>query len=140
MSYTSTPTTTVALYLDDVAAARATMLIPIVEEHYAQQHLVHPPSPAEVVDERYVYTAAVRVGLNRWTLRPIDTPLASDLGWKPGTGVSSVNVHVCDDDLARATGLANDLVLVLADVLGCACATGLAMMTGSTDIEGPFSP
>lgn len=140
MPYTSTPTTTVAIALDATAQSRCSLQVPIVSEHYAPQALETPPVDEEIVDEAYVYTAAVRIGLNRWTLRPIDTPLAADLGWKPGSGVTSLDVEVCDDDLSRGTALAAELGLVLADVIGCACATGLAMMTGSLTIEGPFSP
>jgi hypothetical protein len=139
MPYTSSPTLTTPVRLDALARARCAQLVPIVAEGYAAQGGTGGPKGCkEVVDEAYVLTGAVRVGLNRWTLSENDIPDAEELFWRPSPGVEYREVDVEVEDLARATGLSNLLKLELEQVLSAACATGLAMMLGVTEICGPF--
>ncbi len=90
-------------------------------------------------DENYIYTGAVRVGLNRLA----STKRAyTDAQFAPhaGTGVTDVTVAVEDDDVERADAIAGTRGAERADVVGAALSTGLAMLSGlDVAIIGPFS-
>lgn len=90
-------------------------------------------------DENYIYTGAVRVGLNRLGSSK-RTYTGAQFAPHAGTGVTDVTVAVEDDDVARADAIADARNAERSDVVGAALCTGLAMLSGvDAAIVGPFS-
>lgn len=145
------PTSAHLLKLDATAAARATALIAAVQAGYDTSRIYNPSLPPETITAGDVCTVAVQNRLNFWK------PIASWMPWSPappdqptiatftphaGTGVSNNGILVWDQSLTIANAIIAALggVPALADVLGCACCTGLASMSSIWAVEGPFLP
>lgn len=143
MAHTSSPTTARLVILDEVARARAAKLVPHVAARYQPQprrpYLPGEPAPApEAVDTAYILTGAIQVGLNRWCLPAAKRPAPELFLPRPAAGVEELSVDVLTTDEERAEALSDVLHVPVAAILSCAAATGLAMLSGSHDIAGPF--
>ena len=140
------------LKLDATAQARAAALVTPVAAAYAAYIAAHPEVTPVTINVAYVETGAVTVGLNFWrppslwpTQHPFgvpdDVPTTTLLTPHGGTGVSTISVSVLAADEARAAAIIAALGSVPAtdDVLGCACCTGLAILSGFLTLQGPFT-
>ncbi len=141
MAHTSSPTTTMGIALDERAREMVPQLVPIVSAGYMpppRQAYQGAPPPREVVDEAYVLTGALRVGLNCWTLPASPRPPVGTFVPQEGVLVVEVQVDVMDDDLARGQALADLIGVPPARVFSQALCTGLAMLIGDPAHRGPF--
>lgn len=141
------------LRLDSTAKTRGNALVTPVATAFAAYIAAHPEvAPGPAVDLAYVLYGAVTVGLNRWKKpslwassypfgRPDDVPSTTSFSTSVGIGVSSVIVHVDNADVTRAQDIITALggSPTLAHVLGRACCTGLAYLSGNGNDEGPFT-
>lgn len=146
------PTTPFGLRLDATAQARAAALVAPVAASWAAYLAAHPEvPPGPPVDEAYVLFGAVTVGLNRWKAPPLwhsnflgtpeDVPADASFVPGPGTGVATLTVSVANTDVVRATAIIDGLISAptFVSVLGRACCTGLAYLSGVSVDQGPFS-
>jgi hypothetical protein len=130
---------TVSVALDAVARLCAITLIRDIQEAYHHhEERVYGARGASDVGLEYVMMGAATVGLNRWTLRLADVPRARVFSPKAGMGIEVVQVAVLEDDLARATKLADILDVKLELVLSAAVCSGLAALSGQDTTLGPF--
>jgi hypothetical protein len=119
--------TSVSAYVDTTADARNATVLPLVQE------------TVPAADEDYVYSGAVRIGLNRLAA-PNRDYVAADYVATVGAGVSLVTIAVEDDDVARADVIAAAMGVTRARVVSAAVCTGLAMLAGvDARIVGPFT-
>lgn len=139
------------LRLDAAAQTRAAALVAPVAAAYALYLASHPEVTPVTIDLAYVETGAVTVGLNYWRDPslwapgdvvgvPPDQPTIPTFDPVPGVGTSTIAVDVTAADDARAAALIAALrgTPSLVNVLGCACCTGLALLSGVLAVRGPF--
>lgn len=127
-------TTTRGIAMDALAQSRAMALVPIVQESYNAYELAKygsndPPD----IDEAYVRTHAIRVGLNRFPLvsmSRVNAPTAATFAVQAGTDVEAVAVDVVNEDLTRAQAWATALSVNVSLVLSAALCTGLGALSG----------
>lgn len=141
------------LKLDATAVARATALVTPVTDAFAAYLAAHPEVPAGgAVDITYVYFGAATVGLNKWKEvalwpssfpfgRPVEIPSIATFAASTGTGVTTISIRAANTDVARANALIAALGSspILTNVLGQAVCTGLALLSGVDENQGPFS-
>lgn len=136
------------LKLDAAAIARATALIATCQTAYNNYVLSNPSAPPETIDAGDVCTMAVQEGLNYFTpiasWQSVPTPQQPTIDvFTPhaGTGVSSNGILVWDETVTEANAIIAALGggIPLAAVLGCMCATGLALMSSLYTLQGPFT-
>ncbi len=142
MAYTSAASESRLVALDEGARALVTHLLPHISAGYTppprRPYRGEQPPPAEVVDEAYVLTGALRIGLNRWTLPGSEIPRPELFFTKQGNGVALAPVDVAHDDVSRAELLSDHLAVPVEHILSCAVCTGLAMLAGDHKVHGPF--
>lgn len=118
--------TNVNAYIDTTSAGRVAGVL-------AKVQLTVPAA-----DNAYVYTGAVRVGLNRLASSK-RTYTVAQFNPQASVGASAVTIAVEDDDVARADAIAAAKSATRADVVSAAACTGLAMLSGiDAAIVGPF--
>lgn len=132
---TSEPTKRTHLGLDAVALARVARLVPVIAAGYTRPR---GGAEAEAVDEDYVLTAAVRIGLNRWTLPKSHKPRAEDFFWRSSTNIVAQATYIASIDISRADELSGQLGVPIEPILSAAACTGLAMLSGDAEHAGPF--
>jgi len=133
-------TTPMLVAVDAAARERAARVRPDVQAAVERHVDAGGGDPATVVmDDGYVWTIAINVGLNHWTLTPSTCPPATlFVPPKHGDGVEALALMVEDRDLVRATKLAAYLFVPLSLVLSAAACSGLNVLLGSREIAGPF--
>lgn len=149
-------TTSETLRLDATAQGYAAALTSAISANVTAYNTAHGVS-GTVTFPGYVYTSAITVGLNFWKSpelwylsypfgNPLDVPSVATFTPQAGTGVSSIAVDVATTDITRADVIifALDNLPTLANVLGCACCTGLALLSGAWSPtqpipQGPFT-
>ncbi len=84
-----------------------------------------------------MFTAAIRIGLNRWTLPKSDRPAAEAFFWRAGVGVAAHEALVTTSDLARAAaGSSHRLNVITAPPLTTGWTGKLwALNAGVTDAQ-----
>jgi hypothetical protein len=141
----------VSLNLDGSAQARAAAALPAVQAAYASYLTAHPELSPFTPDINYVYTTAVTVGLSFWRApnlwapsypfgNPGDVPTVATFNATSGTSTSTIPASVAASDVSRANAIIAALggTPTLVNVLGCACCTGLAVLSGTPVLQGPF--
>ena len=126
--------------VDAAARGRAAQALEHVQKAVERHVGAGGGDPATVaVDEAYVWTIAINVGLNHWTLTPSTCPPATlFVPPKHGDGVEALALMVEDRDLVRATKLAAHLFVPVSLVLSAAACSGLNVLLGSRELAGPF--
>ena len=137
--------TTYDLSVDATSEALSTSLIPSVQAAYD----AGPGYPSLTVDQAYVLSNAVRVGLHYGLPPQFIQPAyprgaPSNLPTVPKltptvNGVAALAVVVPDVDVAYANAIIAAIGgAALVDVLGCALCTGLAALAGNPVHVGPW--
>jgi len=108
---------TIRIAIDKATAERAVELLPGMRAAVPEADLA------------YVYSGAVRVGLNGLLSQTRLT--AGDLASKDGAGIEALNVQ--DADMERASQLAVSLEVPLDATVGAAVCTGLSVLTTKSE-------
>jgi|ERR1700734_771075 len=150
------PTTSEILRLDTTAQGYAAALSAAVSANVTAYNTAHGVAGVVPFPD-YVYLGAITVGLNFWKApglwapsypfgNPPDVPTVATFTSHVGVGVTSIAIDVATADVVRANAIIAALPSApeLFDVLGCACCTGLALLSGAWSStqpipQGPFT-